>query len=123
MEIYLIWFAAGLGFVWFLVHTIIGGREAAKPIRNSDLPDIVRMPLWMCFHMMTAILFMLPVLVLWGWHGQMPGMLWAAFSINGCVAIVGIVAQLTLRAKFVMLPQGYLFLPIIAALAMVLGAA
>ncbi len=114
--------AAALGLIWALVHTFLGGRQVALPLRQSDLPEVVRATAWMCWHMVTATLFLaaaLPVLALW--TGR-EGLLMAALLVNIAIMLAGLISAPVLRVSYKTLPQGWLFVPNVLLCALALWA-
>lgn len=116
METYFMWGAIGLGFAWFLLHTFAGGRTIALPLRQSDLDPTVRATAWMCWHMVTAVLLLLPLLALAGWIWEKPDLIWAALAGNAALMIAGFASKIALKVKTSVLFQGWLFAPIVVLL-------
>jgi len=116
-----IWAASAMGLLWALVHLFLGGRQVAAPLRSSDLPEVVRATAWMCWHMVTAVLFLLPVLAAWGALTAAPGSILAALVLNLGLVVAGVAAKVVLGVSWATLPQGLLFVPIVALLALALG--
>ncbi|MEM9584700.1 MAG: hypothetical protein AAGA08_16440 [Pseudomonadota bacterium] len=105
--------AAALAALWLLVHFIIGGREVARPLRmNTELPDIVRVTMWMCWHMVTACIALLALLPILALQTDLPGLMIAALLLAIAFSLAGIAAQFFLRVKLSLLPQGWLFVPV-----------
>jgi len=109
-EIYA-YLASGLGLIWALVHTFVGGKEVALPLRHSDLPEVVRATAWMCWHMVTATLFLaaaLPLIAIWT---GLSGVLLSALLLNGAIMLAGLISAPILGVSYKTLPQGWLFIP------------
>ncbi|MBV2358512.1 hypothetical protein KUH32_01880 [Thalassococcus sp. CAU 1522] len=111
-----IWFAAAsaLSVLWLGVHLFIGGREVAAPLRNSDLPPLVRDTQWLCWHYTTmAIGVMAAIFGLAAWSGE------TAYALSGLMlavgfAVFGIVLAPLVGAPYRRVPQGWLFVPVVA---------
>lgn len=105
------WAAAGLTFVWFVVHTFVGGAEVAAPLRAADLPIAVMAPAWMVWHMVTLILLLNAALFALGTHRGDRSFLLAGAAIAAAFCLSGIAAAILTGAGFAQLPQGLLFVP------------
>lgn len=104
--------AALLSFAWCLLHFFGGGATIAKPLRQaSSLDHTVMATMWMCWHMVTATLFLMGVFfvmgLVWGTAYVVAGTLLAA-----AIAVAGIGAKYALGTSFAVLFQGWLFVPI-----------
>lgn len=105
--------ASALAAIWLAVHFFMGGREVATPLRNAaNLPDVVRMTMWMCWHMVTACIAALAILPSAAILSGLPGLMIAALILAIAIAGGGIISQFVLRARFSQLPQGWLFIPV-----------
>ncbi|WP_298430212.1 hypothetical protein [uncultured Jannaschia sp.] len=107
--------AGAIAAIWAAVHVVIGGRQVARPLREDrTLPPIVRETMWMCWHMVTAALVSMAALLLWGgWSGRADLVL-AGTLLAAAVSVAGIVAIPVLGTTIRRLPQGLLFLPVVA---------
>ncbi len=106
--------ASALAGLWLIVHFVIGGREVAGPLRrNIQLPEVVRVTAWMCWHMVTACIGLLALLPLLALALQMQGLMVAAMLLAAVLSIAGIASQLILKTGLKLLPQGWLFVPIV----------
>ena len=103
------WAAAGTAALWFVVHTFIGGAEVAAPLRASDLPDAVRAPAWMVWHMVTLLLAFQAVLFAVALRLRDRRMLATATAMAACFAVAGLAAAPLLGLGYAALPQGFLF--------------
>lgn len=115
MTNYLYAAAAIISAVWFGVHLFLGGREIAKPLRqSSDLDPLVRDTQYLCWHFTTvSIAAMLLFFWLAYFLGQQPyavagTILSAGFTLTGVGLVVAI------RQSHWKVPQGWLFAPITA---------
>ena len=97
-----IWAAAAIGLLWAPVHLFLGGRQVAAPLRYSDLPEVVRVAAW-------------------GVLTGTPGLILAALVLNLGLVVAGLAAKVILGMTWATLPQGLLFVPIAALLALALG--
>lgn len=108
------WLAAGLSALWFAVHTFVGGAEVAGPLRLSDLPDAVRAPAWMVWHMVTGTLALMALLFAWATARASRDVLLAATALAAVFAVAGLVAIPLTGSAIATLPQGFLFVPVAA---------
>lgn len=109
-----LWAAAALSGIWWAVHTFIGGREVAAPLKSSDLPVIVRATAWLCWHLVTAVLAILTLLFAGAALFDMPGMTLAATLLVAGISVAGVLAAPALSVSYKVLPQGWLFVPVAA---------
>ncbi len=109
------WVAAGLSALWFLVHTFVGGAEAAGPLLASDLPLEVRAPVWMTWHMVTGTLALMAGLFALGMGQGRRDLIVAATGLAAVIAGAGLLAAPLTGAGYGLLPQGWLFVPIVLA--------
>ena len=108
------WAAAGVSALWFLVHTFVGGPEVATPLIASDLPEVVRVTGWMVWNMTTAHLALMAALFGWATHRRLPDTMLAATAMAAATAAGGIVSAFTSRSEVMVIPQGFLFVPVVA---------
>ncbi|KIT16496.1 hypothetical protein [Jannaschia aquimarina] len=102
-----------LTLLWAIVHLFLGGREVARPLREAiDLPELVRATAWMCWHMVTATLFLVAALFLVGGWADRPDLVVAATLLSAGIAVAGILAAPALGVSYRTLPQGWLFVPV-----------
>ncbi|WOI33913.1 hypothetical protein R1T40_03985 [Tritonibacter scottomollicae] len=116
MNLYLV-SAAGLSACWMLVHVIIGGRQCERPLAaNTTLPNEVRETMILCWHLVTGMLALMALFLVLGALGRrdmaLAGVLLAAMSAG-----IGISVPPLRRLSYAVLPQGWLFVPV-----MLLGA-
>ena len=119
-QVYLI-AAAVLSALWVLVHTFLGGRQVARPLRQATgMTDEARLVAWMCWHFTTVALAVMALsfggAALWG----MPGLALSATALALGLVVVG--TWITARSDVALAkaPQGLLFLPqvVLGALAL-----
>ena len=104
--------AAALCALWFVIHAVVGGKEAEIPLRRDrSLPEPVRAPMVMVWHMMTAVLAAMATMFLGGVLTGNAGVIWAASGLSGAVALAGIAAAPLQGVSFKLLPQGWQFVP------------
>ncbi|MEQ8657449.1 MAG: hypothetical protein RIC24_09100 [Hyphomicrobiales bacterium] len=107
--------AALLSFIWFFVHLLIGGKQIARPLlEDTALPQMAQQVLYVCWHFVsatiavTALLFTLAVLLADSAHAIAGTLLAAGFSLVG-------IAIGPLRGwRYGTIPQGWLFVPVVA---------
>lgn len=101
-----------LSFCWFLLHLIVGGRQIAGPLRQSEgVSHTVMATMWMCWHMVTACLILMAVFFGMGLVYGAPFVV-AGTMMAAVFAVSGIWARFALGTTFKILPQGWLFVPI-----------
>ncbi|MEM7487812.1 MAG: hypothetical protein AAF390_01680 [Pseudomonadota bacterium] len=109
------WIAGGLMLLWAGVHTFVGGRGVAGPLRRAaGLDEVVRATAWMCWHMVTATLVLTGGLFLWGGAVANADIVLAATIVSAGIMVAGLVAAPVLKVGYVLLPQGWLFVPVVA---------
>lgn len=107
--------AGALTLVWALVHTILGGRQVAGPLRRDGRLDAgMRSTAWMCWHMVTAVLFATSALYIFGSLSSRPDLLAAATVNASAIMVAGLVSAPALGVGYGLLPQGWLFVPVVA---------
>lgn len=118
MELWLagIWVACGLSALTCLVHVFAGGPESARPLLESDLGLVAKYTNYYCWHIVSITLaamagcYLLAALYPQAWElAALATVLAAAF------AVWSIALNLTVRPRFIELPQWILFLPITIA--------
>lgn len=106
--------AALVSFIWFLVHLIIGGKQVARPLLTSSLEPVVLQTLYLCWHLTSVTIAIMAVLFgMAAWlaapaYGVAVLLLAAGFALVG----VGVVPLRGWTYKIV--PQGWLFVPVVA---------
>ena len=106
--------AATLSFVWCAVHLFVGGRQVARPLRDhADLDHTVMATMWMCWHMVTASLFLMGTFFVMGLVVDRTYM-GAGTLLAAAIAVAGLMAPFALKTTFKVLPQGWLFVPVAA---------
>jgi hypothetical protein len=109
--------AAAVAFATFLIHTVIGGREIARPLLAArDLARIPRLTAYYCWHMVTILLLGMSVSLAWAArHANTPlVVLMTALAFAFTALSLGLVAAYRVRPWY--LPQWSLF-AVIAVLA------
>lgn len=115
MTLWAVYAAAGLSAIWFGIHTFVGGRQVALVIRqDTNLDPMVRTVAWMVWHMVTVtLLFMAGIFAAAGVLASRD-FLAAGTILAALIAAAGIFAPAYLRHPFSSVPQGFLFVPIVA---------
>lgn len=104
--------AAALCALWFLVHAVMGGREVEAPLRRDRaLPEAVRAPGVMVWHMLSTVLAVMAGMFAAGGLTGNAGLIWAATALSAGIAAAGIAAAPMQGVSFRLLPQGWLFVP------------
>ncbi|RVT85767.1 hypothetical protein DXV76_08455 [Rhodobacteraceae bacterium CCMM004] len=68
----------------------------------------------MCWHVVTAVMALLPLLLLAAvWLGE-PALAAAGTALAGALALAGVIAAPALSVSYRVLPQGFLFVPVAA---------
>ena len=113
MDMYFVYAAGIISFFTALLHLFGGSPEFAKPLQvSNDLSFRIRATLWMCWHMVTFSLFAIPLIIyLYVWCGDI-GYLMSAIILNTAIGLAAFMSNIVLRAKFSVLFQGFLFLPV-----------
>ncbi|MGB0798019.1 MAG: hypothetical protein ACPGRD_01700 [Planktomarina sp.] len=121
MENYLIYVALGISVFTACLHLGPGSLEFAKPLwANKRIPLSPRATLWMVWHMVSAVLFVVPALIGLGlWQGS-TDFLWSALLLNTAVGLAAFMSNIVLRVGLRVLFQGLLFLPVSLALLLAL---
>ena len=113
MQTYLALAAAALSFAWFLVHLFLGGREVARPLRDSPEPAAqVRAVAWMCWHFSSLLILALALLFLASTRTEGSVLLWVATLLAAGMTLIGIHAARVFAQPVTAMPQGWLFAPI-----------
>ncbi|KAJ56158.1 hypothetical protein ACMU_10425 [Actibacterium mucosum KCTC 23349] len=113
--------AAALSAVWFLVHTFLGGRQVARPLRQATgMTDEARVVAWMCWHFVTATLLVLTLCFGGALIWAMPGLTLAGTALAAGFVAVGTWVTARSDIGFAKAPQGLLFIPqvVLGALAL-----
>ncbi|MEL6550565.1 MAG: hypothetical protein AAFQ54_10015 [Pseudomonadota bacterium] len=103
--------AASLSLAWALVHTFVGEREVARPLRAVSMPHTARATAWMCWHYVTVALFLMFAFFLAAALGE-AGLGLAATLLAAAFFLTGLWAKVATGESFARLPQGWLFLPV-----------
>jgi hypothetical protein len=109
--------AAAVAFATFLIHTVIGGREIARPLLAArDLSRIPRLTAYYCWHMVTILLFGMSAALGWAaLHANTPLVVLITALALGFTAL-SLALVVTYRVRPWYLPQWSLF-AVIAVLA------
>lgn len=110
--------AAFVSFAWFLVHLFVGGKQVARPLLTSDIEPIVLQTLYLCWHLTSVTIAIMAIL-----FGIAAWLAAPAYGVAGLIlaagfALVGI-GVVPLRGwTYKIVPQGWLFVPVVALAAM-----
>ena len=107
--------AAGLSLAWFLLHFLAGGRLVARPLRDHPgLDHTVMATMWMCWHMVTALLLLMALFFLAAVIWDNRGLAIAGTACAAAFTLAGIAAAPVLGTRYKVIPQGWLFVPVAA---------
>lgn len=117
MEHILIYAALGISLFTACLHLFAGSPEFAKPLWQSNaLPLQIKATLWMCWHMVSLSLFVIPVLIGLGlWLGN-DAYYWSALILNTAIGLAAFMSNIALKVSFKVLFQGFLFVPVTIAM-------
>ncbi len=105
--------AAALSGVWLVVHLFMGGREIARPLRESDaLAPVVRDTQYLCWHFTSASIAAIALFFLLAALRAEPTFAVAGTILSAAFTVIGVGLVKPLGQSFAVLPQGWLFLPI-----------
>lgn len=105
--------AAALTLIWALVHAIVGGAETATPLLHSDLSEVARGTGWLVWHFLTGLLLVLAAIFAWGTRAGNAAVLGAASMQAAMLAALGIALVPLIGMSYGLLPQGWLFVPVV----------
>lgn len=106
--------AALVSFVWFLVHLFIGGKQVARPLLDSDLDPMVLQTQYLCWHLTSATIAIMAILFAMAVWLATPAYGVAGLVLAAGFALVGI-GMVPLRGwSYKTVPQGWLFVPVVA---------
>jgi len=110
-------YAACATFMTFLIHTLIGGSRIARPLRASELPRVPKYTTYYCWHMVTVMLFAMPLgLAYAAWTEERALAIFLFFLAAGfCVLSLGMVIAFRVHPR--RMPQWLLFMVITTLLA------
>mgnify|MGYP001597571933 CR=1 FL=1 len=104
--------AAILAGIWALVHLIIGGRQVERSLAaDRSLEPVVRETMLYCWHLVTGFLMLMTVFLGLGAWGNLE-MALAGTLMATSTAAIGIVLAPMRKISYVLLPEGWLFVPI-----------
>ncbi len=113
MDIGLFGAAGAIASIWLAIHTIVGGRQIARPLVEAvELSPVVRHTQYLCWHFTTVAIACMVLLFL---LAAITGI--TAYAISATVLavgffLVGVGLVIALGESHVRLPQGWLFLPV-----------
>lgn len=106
--------AALVSFVWFLVHLFVGGKEVARPLLASDTDPLVLQTLYLCWHLTSVTIAIMAILFAMAAWLATPAYGVAGLIVAAGFALVGI-GVVPLRGwSYKIVPQGWLFVPVVA---------
>ena len=105
---------AVLSALWFGVHLTLGERDVARPLRQSTALDAVaRDTAFLCWHLVSVTLALMAAFFLMGAF-LADAYIWAGVLLAAGFAAVGVILPLCISAPYARLPQGWLFVPVVA---------
>ncbi|MEO0829549.1 MAG: hypothetical protein AAFY03_03725, partial [Pseudomonadota bacterium] len=90
----------------------IGGGEVARPLRYAAIPAIVSQTAYLCWHLVSATLVLMALLFFAAAVGWETGL--SATALALAFAGVGILLPPMIGQTYRLLPQGWLFVPVVA---------
>lgn len=106
--------AALVSFVWFLVHLFIGGKQVARPLLMSDLDPVVLQTQYLCWHLTSVTIAIMAILFAMAVWLATPAYGVAGLILAAGFALVGISIVPLRRWSYKTVPQGWLFVPVVA---------
>ncbi len=114
MDTFIFFAAAALCAVWMAVHLFVGGPQVAGPLRaERGLSEVARETAYLCWHFVSVTLGVMALFFLLAAFGN-AGMALAGTLLSGGFLGVGVLLPLLIRKSYGLLPQGWLFLPVVA---------
>ncbi|MEM7076554.1 MAG: hypothetical protein AAF484_15795 [Pseudomonadota bacterium] len=105
--------AGALAAIWLAVHTVVGGREIARPLIEAvDLPAVVRHTHYLCWHFTTVTIACMAGLFGIATVTGIAAYAMAATLLAAGFFGVGVGLVVALGEAHARLPQGWLFLPV-----------
>lgn len=105
--------AASAAFVTFLIHTVVGGREIARPLLAArDLARIPRLTAYYCWHMVTLLLLAMALALAWAAGQANTALVVLVTLLAFGFAALSLFLVLRYRVRPWLLPQWSLFLVI-----------
>lgn len=107
--------ASALSFIWFLVHFLVGGKEVARPLlADQHLADTVRQTLYLCWHLVSATIAIMAILFAFAVLLNNPGYAVGGTLLAAGFALAGIAIGPLRGWRYSTIPQGWLFVPVVA---------
>lgn len=114
--------AAFVSFAWFLVHIFVGGKQVARPLLASDADPLVLQTLYLCWHLTSVTIAVVAILFGMAAWLATPAYGVAALILAAGFALVGIGVVPLRDWSYKIVPQGWLFVPVVALAALGLWA-
>ena len=112
----MVWFAALLSLAWLFVHLIMGEREIARPLRTrSALKKVEWSTAFLCWHLVSGLLLCMALFFALGGLWGDTGLVLAATILALMCSLVGIALPRFIGVSYKVLPQGWMFLPVVIA--------
>lgn len=106
--------AAFVSVAWFLVHLFVGGKEVARPLLASDTDPLVLQTLYLCWHLTSVTIAIMAIMFAMAAWLATPAYGVAGLFLAAGFALVGI-GVVPLRGwSYKIVPQGWLFVPVVA---------
>ena len=109
--------AAALSAVWAAVHLFVGGPQVAVPLRTTrQISVTARETAYLCWHLVSVTLVLMAAFFLAAGLGVQGGLglAMAGTALAAGFAGLGLVLPILIGSDYKQLPQGWLFLPVIA---------
>ena len=97
-----------------VLHIFAGGRENVRPLlKSSELPLVARMTLYMAWHMVSAAIGSMAIILLAAsFRPEFQSLAFGAVVLSFSFGLVSVGVTLTKRLPVSVLPQWVLFLPV-----------
>ena len=106
--------AAVFSFLIFLIHTVLGGREIARPLlQTSGLDPATKYVSYYCWHIVSIVLLANAMMFAAGsWRPDSLDVAWTATFLAAGFCILGLIVPPAMGQSYKLMPQGWLFLPV-----------
>ena len=106
--------AAGLSVINAALHTVLGGREVAVPLKaTNDLDPVAKWVAYYCWHLVTIVLWSMAAAFAWlSCVGFEFGLSLVLLALSGGFALGGLALPKAVGMSYKAMPQGCLFVPV-----------
>lgn len=107
--------AAIIAAIWCGVHLFLGGREIARPLRqSSQLDPMVRDTQYLCWHFTSVSIAAMSLFFFLAYFLKQPSYAVAGTILSAGFTLTGIGLVIAIGQSHKKVPQGWLFAPITA---------